>query len=84
MDDVVGRGREAHVAVALELARAASTRPPGIYGLVVAFDRPEPTFRHDRVETYKANREEMPEELRPQIPLTRRATEAFNIACKAG
>ncbi len=24
----------------------------------------------------------MPEDLRPQIPLTRRATEAFNIACK--
>ena len=31
---------------------------------------------------YKANRDEMPEDLRPQIPLTRKATEAFNIACK--
>ncbi|MBD3624482.1 MAG: DNA polymerase I, partial [Rhodobacteraceae bacterium] len=30
---------------------------------------------------YKANREEMPEDLRPQIPLTRDATRAFNIAC---
>ena len=24
--------------------------------LAVAFDRPEPTFRHDALETYKANR----------------------------
>ena len=31
---------------------------------------------------YKANREAMPEDLRPQMPLTRTATEAFNIACK--
>ena len=30
---------------------------------------------------YKANRDEMPEDLRPQIPLTREATRAFNIAC---
>jgi DNA polymerase-1 len=31
---------------------------------------------------YKANREAMPEDLRPQIPLTRQATLAFNIACE--
>jgi DNA polymerase I len=30
---------------------------------------------------YKANREAMPEDLRPQIPLTREATRAFNLAC---
>jgi DNA polymerase-1 len=31
---------------------------------------------------YKANRDAMPEDLRPQIPLTRDATRAFNIACE--
>jgi DNA polymerase-1 len=32
-------------------------------------------------DAYKANRDEMPEDLRPQIPLTREATRAFNLAC---
>jgi len=50
--------------------------------LAVVFDKGSHTFRNDLYAEYKANREEMPEELRPQIPLTRRATEAFNIACK--
>ncbi len=48
----------------------------------VIFDKGSHTFRNDLYPDYKANRDEMPEELRPQIPLTRRATEAFNIACK--
>ncbi len=50
--------------------------------LAVIFDKGSHTFRNDMYDLYKANREEMPEDLRPQIPLTRRATEAFNIACK--
>ncbi|EPX82978.1 DNA polymerase I [Salipiger mucosus] len=50
--------------------------------IAVIFDKGSHTFRNDLYDQYKANREEMPEDLRPQIPLTRRATEAFNIACK--
>ncbi len=50
--------------------------------IAVIFDKGSHTFRNDLYDRYKANREEMPEDLRPQIPLTRRATEAFNIACK--
>ncbi|MEM6579612.1 MAG: 5'-3' exonuclease H3TH domain-containing protein, partial [Pseudomonadota bacterium] len=50
--------------------------------LAVIFDKGSHTFRNDLYSEYKANRDEMPEDLRPQIPLTRRATEAFNIACK--
>ena len=46
------------------------------------FDKGSHTFRNDMYDLYKANREAMPEDLRPQMPLTRRATEAFNIACK--
>ncbi|WP_370047158.1 MULTISPECIES: DNA polymerase I [Salipiger] len=50
--------------------------------VAVIFDKGSHTFRNDLYDLYKANREAMPEDLRPQIPLTRRATEAFNIACK--
>jgi len=48
----------------------------------VIFDKGSHTFRNDMYDLYKANRDAMPEDLRPQMPLTRRATEAFNIACK--
>ena len=50
--------------------------------IAVIFDKGSHTFRNDLYPDYKANREAMPPELRPQIPLTRAATEAFNIACK--
>ncbi|AAV97058.1 DNA polymerase I [Ruegeria pomeroyi] len=50
--------------------------------LAVIFDKGSHTFRNDLYDLYKANREAMPEDLRPQIPLTRAATEAFNIPCK--
>ncbi|MEB8387779.1 DNA polymerase I [Rhodobacteraceae bacterium KMM 6894] len=50
--------------------------------VAVIFDKGSHTFRNDMYPEYKANREAMPEELRPQIPLTREATIAFNIACK--
>jgi hypothetical protein len=49
--------------------------------VAVIFDKGSHTFRNDLYSDYKANRDEMPEDLRPQIPLTRDATEAFNIAC---
>lgn len=50
--------------------------------VAVIFDKGSHTFRNDLYPDYKANREEMPEALRPQIPLTREATRAFNIACE--
>ncbi|MEO1779790.1 MAG: DNA polymerase I, partial [Pseudomonadota bacterium] len=50
--------------------------------VAVIFDKGSHTFRNDLYDQYKANRDAMPEDLRPQIPLTRQATEAFNIACK--
>ncbi len=50
--------------------------------VAVIFDKGSHTFRNDMYELYKANREAMPEDLRPQMPLTRQATQAFNIACK--
>ncbi|WP_417726899.1 DNA polymerase I [Roseovarius sp.] len=50
--------------------------------VAVIFDKGSHTFRNDLYPDYKANREAMPEDLRPQIPLTREATRAFNIACE--
>ncbi|TCP62814.1 DNA polymerase I [Rhodovulum bhavnagarense] len=49
--------------------------------VAVVFDKGSHTFRNDLYDQYKANRDEMPADLRPQIPLTREATRAFNIAC---
>ncbi|MEM7520133.1 MAG: DNA polymerase I, partial [Pseudomonadota bacterium] len=60
----------------------ANSGPDAPTHVAVIFDKGSHTFRNDMYDQYKANRDEMPEELRPQIPLTRRATEAFNIACK--
>ena len=50
--------------------------------VAVIFDKGSRTFRNELYDQYKANRDEMPEDLRPQIPLTRVATKAFNIACE--
>ncbi len=47
----------------------------------VIFDHSSHTFRNDLYAEYKANRSEPPEDLRPQFPLVREATRAFNLAC---
>lgn len=49
--------------------------------VAVVFDHKGKTFRSDIYPEYKANRPPAPEDLRPQFPLTRDATRAFNIAC---
>ena len=49
--------------------------------IAVIFDFSSKTFRNDIYPLYKANRPELPEDLRPQFPLTRAATRAFNVAC---
>ncbi len=45
----------------------------------VAFDRPEPTFRHIAVPAYKAQREKAPDILYQQMGLVRQVLEALNI-----
>ncbi|MEM8770209.1 MAG: DNA polymerase I [Pseudomonadota bacterium] len=49
--------------------------------LAVIFDYSATTFRNDIYPDYKANRPEPPEDLRPQFPLVRDATRAFNLPC---
>ncbi|MGI6031301.1 MAG: DNA polymerase I [Eubacteriales bacterium] len=45
----------------------------------VAFDRREPTFRHERYEGYKAQRTGMPEELAMQLPLLKEVLSAMRV-----
>ena len=47
--------------------------------VAVAFDRPEPTFRHERIASYKANRRETPETLRQQMGLVRKLVDTLQI-----
>jgi len=47
--------------------------------MVVAFDRPEPTFRHELIPTYKATRSEAPDILRQQMGLVRQLVETLQI-----
>lgn len=48
--------------------------------LAVAFDRPEPTFRHERLPSYKAQREATPDLLVQQFGLVRQVIDALGIA----
>ncbi|HEX2383356.1 MAG TPA: DNA polymerase I [Acidimicrobiales bacterium] len=48
-------------------------------GIGVAFDRPEPTFRHEAVADYKANRNAAPDILRQQMGLVRQVVETLRI-----
>ena len=54
--------------------------------IAVAWDRPEPTFRHEALDTYKANREAAPDILRQQLGLVRQVLDALGICMieKAG
>ena len=47
--------------------------------IAVVFDMEGPTQRHEEFEAYKANREEMPEDLRTSIPIIIELIKGFNI-----
>ncbi len=48
--------------------------------LAVAFDRSEPTFRHEKYSEYKGTRKPMPEELKQQIPVLKEMLEKMGIS----
>jgi DNA polymerase-1 len=48
-------------------------------GVVVVFDRPEPTFRHEAIPEYKAQREKAPDTLMQQLGLIRRLLDALGV-----
>ncbi len=47
--------------------------------MAVIFDAARANFRNDIYPAYKANRDETPDDLKPQFPLIREATEAFDL-----
>ncbi|MEL6896717.1 MAG: DNA polymerase, partial [Planctomycetota bacterium] len=49
--------------------------------MAIVFDTPEPTPRHTAYPEYKAQRDEMPEDLASQLPLVDRLFEALNVTC---
>src|SRR4051812_3561690 len=49
--------------------------------MAFCFDRPEPSFRKEIDERYKANRSEMPEDLVPQVPYIRKVSHALGVPC---
>jgi DNA polymerase-1 len=49
-------------------------------GILVTFDRPEPTFRHEAEPEYKAQREAAPDILRQQMGLVREVLDALGIS----
>jgi DNA polymerase-1 len=49
--------------------------------LAVVFDHSEQTFRNKLYAAYKAHRPPPPEDLVPQFPLVREATQAFGVPC---
>ena len=47
--------------------------------IIIAFDTPQPTFRHKQFASYKAQREKMPPELIEQLPIIKEIVDKFNI-----
>lgn len=47
--------------------------------LAVAFDPPTPTFRHQMMDSYKANRDEQPEDITIALPYIQQILQAFKI-----
>lgn len=50
-------------------------------GIAVAFDLGSPTFRHQAVSEYKANRKGMPEDLAMQMPYMKQILKYLGITC---
>ncbi|GAB4320283.1 MAG: DNA polymerase I [Candidatus Zixiibacteriota bacterium] len=61
-----GENTSAIFGVANSLLKLRREEKPDYWAFV--FDRPEPTFRHDAYEEYKATREKAPDELIEQLP----------------
>ena len=72
-----GVNTSAALGFANTLVQLLETEKPEYIGVV--FDMPKPTFRHQMFPEYKANRQEMPEDLRKSVPYIRKMVEALRI-----
>ena len=62
----------------VSLTKILRMKKPDYIG--VAFDLPEPTFRHKEFASYKANRPKMPDDLIVQFPILKEVIRAFSIS----
>ncbi len=77
LTDSRGRPVGAVYAIADLLLRLCRDHPVDLWAIAMECDGP--TFRHERYDLYKANREAMPEALSTQLPIIDRMLEAFKI-----
>lgn len=59
------------------LLKILNEETPGY--VAAAFDKPVPTFRHEQYKEYKATRQRMPDDLRPQIGTAKEVLAALRI-----
>src|SRR6185503_15323634 len=72
-----GQATNAIYGFTMMLRRLINTEKPDYLG--VAYDTPEPTFRHEQFEDYKAQRAPMPDDLVSQLPYIDRVCEALRV-----
>src|SRR5262245_52409229 len=72
-----GQATNAIYGFTMILRRLINTELPDYLG--VAFDTPEPTFRHTQYEQYKAQREAMPDDLVAQLPFIERVCDVLRV-----
>jgi DNA polymerase I len=77
LTDEQGRPSGALYGYIMSVLRAMVDHPSDF--VVVAWDRPEPTFRHQIYPEYKANREELDQDLRVQFPWMREVTDLLGL-----
>ena len=72
-----GQATNAIYGFTMMLRRLIHHEKPDYLG--VAYDTPEPTFRHQQFEQYKAQRAAMPDDLVLQLPYIDRVCEALRV-----
>ena len=72
-----GRNTSAVYGFTMAIRRIVESESPD--AVLVVFDPPGPTFRHERYESYKATREKMPDEMREQMQDVREVIDAMGI-----
>lgn len=77
LTDSRGMQIQAVYAMADLLLRLCRDHPVELWAIAMECDGP--TFRHERYDQYKANREAMPDELSSQLPIIDRMLDAFRI-----
>jgi len=78
-DLITASGQMTNAVVGFTSMLATLLRDHEPEGVAVAFDRPGPTFRHERLPSYKANREKQDDTLYEQLALVRDLVEALGM-----